>query len=173
MRRVSGSPEMKPRAEQTPFFQTQLHGQQLEFARLLIQLIFRSHYCIFPRDSKSKLLRLAPLFVFPLTQCWDVWFAVGGVLFLFLTSYKYVLHLAKRQLGTKRRTAKWCFRSQERSLFKANCTSSLFTGEMLVLGFAWLASVHGKLLRCSFMVWIFLRRDLGLWSNQQGKVYLF
>lgn len=77
-------------------------------------------------DSKSKLLHLTPLFVLPLTQCWVVWLVVGSVLFLFLTSCKYVLHLAKRQLGTKKRTAKWCFRSQERSIFKVNCTSFLF-----------------------------------------------
>lgn len=33
--------------------QTPVHGQQLEFARLLIQLIFRSHYCISPRAERQ------------------------------------------------------------------------------------------------------------------------
>lgn len=75
------------------------------------------------RESKSKLWHVTPLFVLPVTQHCVVGLVVGSVLFLFLTSYKYVLHLAKGQLGTKKRTAKWCFRSQERSMFEVNCTS--------------------------------------------------
>lgn len=53
MCKVPGSPEMKRRAEKKHFFQTQSHGQQLEFAWLLIQLIFRSRYCIFPRAKRQ------------------------------------------------------------------------------------------------------------------------
>lgn len=33
--------------------------------------------------------------------------------------------------------------------------------------------MHGKLLRCSFIIWIFLRHGLGLWSNQQQGEGLF
>jgi len=102
--------------------------------------IVKASCCIKPRYSSSRVHSVGL-----------VGWLVVAFCFLFLTSYKYGLHLAEQQLGTKKRTAKWRFRSWESSRFQVNCTSLLFTGETRLLVFAGLASMRSKMLRCLFI----------------------